>query len=119
MIRPIIFLFISSSLISQESDWKYLFDGSSLEGWHQYKSDKMSEAWYIEDGELVLNSSNDNISRGNDILYEKEFSDFELSLEWKIPKGGNSGVFFNVVEIEEVDAPWKTCLLYTSPRPRD
>ena len=79
MIRLIIFLFISSSLISQESDWKYLFDGSSLEGWHQFKSNKMSEAWYIEDGELVLNSNNDNISRGNDILYEKEFWIFRIT----------------------------------------
>ena len=107
-ITILIFVLISGQAISQESDWKYLFNGSSLEGWHKYKSDKMSDAWYIENGELVLNSNNDNVSRGNDILYEKEFSNFELSLEWKIPKGGNSGVFFNVVEIEEVDAPWKT-----------
>ena len=45
---------------------------------------------------------------GNDIITEKSYTNFELSLEWKIPKGGNSGVFFMVVEIPEVDAPWKT-----------
>jgi hypothetical protein len=102
-------LILTSSIgFSQDSEWTYLFDGSSLDGWHQYKSEKISEAWYIENDELVLNSRNDNISRGNDILYEKEFTDFELSLEWKIPRGGNSGVFFNVVEIEGADNPWNT-----------
>jgi len=44
----------------------------------------------------------------NDIITDKKFTNFELSLEWKIVKGGNSGVFFKVVEIPEVDAPWKT-----------
>ena len=61
MIRLIIFLFISSSLISQESDWKYLFDGSSLEGWQPYNREKMSAAWYIEDSMLLINAINDNI----------------------------------------------------------
>ena len=85
-----------------------MFDGKSLDGWHQYNSDKMSDAWSIENGELVLDSNDDNASMGNDILTEKSYTNFELSLEWKIPKGGNSGVFFMVVEIPEVDAPWKT-----------
>ena len=34
--------------------------------------------------------------------------EFELSIEWKVPKGGNSGIFFKVVEIPEVNAAWKT-----------
>ena len=102
----ITFLVLTTSIgFSQDAEWNYLFDGASLDGWYKFKSDKISEAWYIEDGELILKSNNDNISGGNDILYEKEFSNFELSLEWKIPKGGNSGVFFNVVELDEVDAP--------------
>tara|TARA_S200000501_G_scaffold28369_1_gene24145 strand:- start:1867 stop:2652 length:786 start_codon:yes stop_codon:yes gene_type:complete len=103
-----ILILVTSIGFSQDSEWNYLFDGTSLDGWYKFKSDKISEAWYIENGELILKSNNDNISGGNDILYEKEFSNFELSLEWKIPKGGNSGVFFNVVELDEVDAPWKT-----------
>ena len=62
---------VKSKLISigfsQNSEWTYLFDGSSMDGWHQYNSDKMSSAWSIEDGELVLDSNDDNLSRGNDI----------------------------------------------------
>ena len=79
-----------------------------MDGWHQYNSDKMSSAWSIEDGELVLDSNDDNLSRGNDIVTEKSYTNFELSLEWKVPKRGNSGVFFMVVEDSEVNAPWKT-----------
>ncbi len=57
---------------------------------------------------MVLKSKNDNVSWGNDIVTDKSYTNFELSIEWKIPKGGNSGIFFKVVEIPEVDAAWKT-----------
>ncbi len=102
------FLLISSFSFSQNSEWTYLFDGKTFNGWHQYNKDKMSDAWYIENGEIVLKSKNDNVSWGNDIVTDKSYTNFELSIEWKIPKGGNSGVFFKVNEIPEVNAPWKT-----------
>jgi hypothetical protein len=102
------FAFIISTAYSQDSQWTYLFDGKTLDGWHKYNSDKMSDAWYVDNGELVLKSKNDNLSYGNDIVTDKSFTNFELSIEWKIPKGGNSGIFFKVVEIPEVDAAWKT-----------
>ena len=101
-------MLISSFSFSQNSEWTYLFDGKTFNGWHQYNKDKMSDAWYIENGEIVLKSKNDNVSWGNDIVTDKSFTNFELSIEWKVPKGGNSGVFFKVNEIPEVNAPWKT-----------
>ena len=103
-----ILIILTSSLYSQNNEWVYLFDGKTFNGWHQYNKEKMSEAWYIENGELALKSNNDNLSLGNDIVTDKSFTNFELSIEWKIPKGGNSGIFFKVNEIPEVDAPWKT-----------
>ncbi len=102
------FAFIISTAYSQDSEWTYLFNGKTMDGWHKYNSDRMSDAWYVENGELVLKSKNDNQSYGNDIVTNKSFTNFELSIEWKIPKGGNSGIFFKVVEIPEVDAAWKT-----------
>ena len=104
----LLFLLISSFSFSQNSEWTYIFDGKTFNGWHQYNKDKMSDAWYIENGEIVLKSKNDNVSWGNDIVTDKSYTNFELSIEWKIPKGGNSGVFFKVNEIPEVNAPWKT-----------
>ena len=107
-VKLILFFLVTSIGFSQDTEWTYLFDGKTFDGWHQYNKDKMSDAWYIENGEMVLRSNNDNESLGNDIVTDKSFTNFELSLEWKIPKGGNSGIFFKVNEISEVDAPWKT-----------
>ena len=108
MKKLLFLIIISSSAFSQTSEWEYLFDGKSFNGWHQYNKNVMSDAWYIENGEMVLKSNNDNVSWGNDIVTDKTFTNFELSIEWKIPKGGNSGIFFKVNEIPEVNAPWKT-----------
>ena len=108
MKKLLFLIIISSSAFSQTSEWEYLFDGKSFNGWHQYNKNVMSDAWYIENGEMVLKSNNDNVSWGNDIVPDKTFTNFELSIEWKIPKGGNSGIFFKVNEIPEVNAPWKT-----------
>jgi len=101
-------LMLSSFAFSQQTEWTYLFDGKTLDGWHKYNSNEMSDAWYVENEELVLKSKNDNQSYGNDIVTDKSFTNFELSIEWKVPKGGNSGIFFKVVEIPEVNAAWKT-----------
>ena len=92
---------------SQDSDWVDIFDGKTLNGWHKYNGDK-TDAWYVENGELILTSKNNNASGGNDIVTDKKYTNFELSIEWNIPKGGNSGVMFGVEEMEGVDAPWKT-----------
>lgn len=102
------FILTTCTGFSQDSEWNYLFDGKTLNGWHEYNGDKISENWYVDNGELVFKAPEDNLSRGQDIITDRTFTNFELSLEWKISKGGNSGVFFKVVEIPEVDAPWKT-----------
>lgn len=53
-----------------------------------YKKDKWPEGWKMEDG--VLHGS----GKGGDIMTKEEYGDFELNLEWKISKGGNSGIIF-------------------------
>ena len=102
------FAFIISTAYSQDSEWTYLFNGKTMDGWHKYNSDRMSDAWYVENGELVLKSKNDNQSYGNDIVTNKSFTNFELSIEWKIPKGGNSGIFWGVQEGESHNKPYST-----------
>mgnify|MGYP001159478433 FL=1 len=98
------------SLFSQESNWTDLFNGENLEGWHTYNKNikKKIKKWYVENGELILDSNNDNISRGNDIVTNKKYTNFELSIEWNIPFGGNSGVMFGVEEIKGMSQPWQT-----------
>ena len=78
--------------------WTYLFDGTSTEGWRGYnKGTFPSEGWITEDGTLRHVAG----AGGGDIIYDKKFSNFELSFEWKISDGGNSGVFILAQEIPE------------------
>jgi len=72
--------------------WRLLFDGTSLAGWRGFKSDKAPEGWKAVDGVLTREG------KGGDLLTVEEFGDFELSLEWKIEKSGNSGIFYRGVE---------------------
>ena len=81
--------------------WKLLFDGQSLTGWHVFgKPSAPTENWHVEDGAIAWKD------KGGDLASDAEYQDFELSLEWKISEGGNSGVFFHVTE--DNDVPWKT-----------
>jgi hypothetical protein len=53
-----------------------------------------------EDGALVRKGG------GGDIITKEQFESFDLTLDWKIAEGGNSGVMFKVLETG--DQPWKT-----------
>lgn len=88
-------------------EWISLFDGSSTQGWRGFNRETLPENWVIEDG--TLKSQNAGGEEGNDIVYgAKEFGDFELSLEWKISEGGNSGILYHVLEGEQYEFPYET-----------
>jgi Domain of Unknown Function (DUF1080) len=72
--------------------WKMLFDGKTTKGWHNYKQTGPVQGWEVVDGALVRQS------KGGDLVSDEEFGDFELSLEWKLPAGGNSGIFYRAPE---------------------
>jgi hypothetical protein len=69
-----------------------LFDGKSTDGWRGYQKDAPPERWLVEDEAIHFNPKAEG-SRG-DIVYDKEFSDFHLKLEWKIAEAGNSGILY-------------------------
>ncbi|WP_272957162.1 3-keto-disaccharide hydrolase [Zunongwangia profunda] len=86
----------------KEEGWRLLFDGKSTDGWRGYLKDSFPEkGWIIEDGALkVQGAGTGEAGNGGDIIFDEEFKDFELSLEWKISEGGNSGIFYLAEEIE-------------------
>lgn len=89
-----------NSLTQQEINdgWQLLFDGESTEHWREYGMDDFpSEGWVIEDGALVFRAQ-ENGSSGLDIITKETYSDFELTLDWMISEGGNSGIFYHVLE---------------------
>lgn len=86
-----------------DDGWKVLFDGTSTEGWRKYDSTAFpTKGWNIVDGTLHCIGSGAGEAGGaggGDIIYDKKFGNFELSLEWKISEGGNSGIFILAQEI--------------------
>jgi hypothetical protein len=70
--------------------WRLLFDGKTLNGWRGFKSDTPGAGWNVVDGALT------RAGQGGDIMTVDQFGDFELLIDWKIAKGGNSGIFFRV-----------------------
>lgn len=96
---------------SQEDNWMYLFDGTSVDGWRGYNEKTLPEGWVIEEGMLKSLGRGGDI--GGDIVYGKEeFGEFELSLEWKIAEGGNSGIFYHVLEGGKYKAPYNNAPEY-------
>lgn len=72
-------------LLTSSSGFVPLFNGKDLTGWY-VKGGKI-ENWKVSDG--ILSSFGKG---GGWLTREKEYSDFVLRLEWRIPKDGNSGV---------------------------
>jgi len=85
-----------------------LFDGKTLDGWkglvanpparagmspeqlatEQVKADqRMREHWHVENGELTFDGGGDNLCTARD------YTDFELLIDWKIGPGGDSGIY--------------------------
>lgn len=85
-----------------EDEWVVLFDGKSTEGWRAYNGDALPPGWVAKNGELTFDTElglEQDYKGGKDIIYGKEeFDNFELHVEWKIPEGGNSGIFYHLKE---------------------
>lgn len=84
-----------------------LFDGKTLAGWHAFNKPGEIKNWVVEDGAMVCLGAAKGDS-GGDIVTDKQFSNFELSWEWKVDKGSNSGVMYHVIEDPKYKAPYET-----------
>lgn len=60
----------------------------SAPAWRGWVSEEFPSGWQIKDGVLTKEGSVD------DLVSKEMFGNFELSLEWKIGKEGNSGIFY-------------------------
>jgi hypothetical protein len=93
--------------IENKKGWISLFDGKTTKGWHSYGKSVAGEAWKVEDGSLHLDAGK-NLSAG-DIVTDESFDNFDLKLEWKISKNGNSGIIFFIQdEPKKYDYIWYT-----------
>ena len=78
---------------SVNAEWIVLFDGEKVNGLRGYKQKGLPDSWVIVDGALKTIPGH-----GVDLISEDVYKNFELELEWKVPKGGNSGIFYFATE---------------------
>jgi len=89
--------------------WKLLFDGKSKSGWHGYNGQGV-DSWTVEDCALktVGTEGNYGSDKRADLATDAEFKDFEISVDWRASKGGNSGLMYGVREDPKYEAAWQT-----------
>lgn len=83
-----------------------LFDGQTFKGWRGYGKENVPGKWTIEDRTIKFNGSGGGEAQdgeGGDIIFTHKFKNFELELEWKVSKGGNSGIFYLAQEVQTTD----------------
>jgi hypothetical protein len=87
----------------KKQGWVLLFNGASFEGWRQCNGTAMPANWTIDDQAMKVSTApgrKPGEGSGGDILFgARKFRNFELSIDWKTEKAGNSGIFFNVREV--------------------
>ena len=93
------------SKFAMDKDGYYiLFDGKTFNGWRGYNRNDVPQRWIIEDGAIKVNGSGTGEAQstdGGDIIFGHIFKNFELLVDWKVSKGGNSGIFYLVHEIKD------------------
>jgi hypothetical protein len=84
----------------KKAGWTLLFDGKTLDGWRGYKKpDTTGTRWFIKDGTLTLPASDGKDTRGHfDIISKDTFDRFELTFDFRVAEGANSGVKYYVLE---------------------
>ena len=86
------------TISEQRKGWRLLWDGKTNTGWRSAKTmDFPAKGWVIDQGILkVIKSGGGESTFGGDIITRESFSNFELSLEFKLSEGGNSGIKYFV-----------------------
>jgi len=84
----LLLLLVITVLFGQSQKAKSIFNGKDLTGWKIHGTEK----WYVENGEMICESGPDK--QYGYLSTEKNYKNFELTLEFKQEANGNSGVFY-------------------------
>src|SRR5690606_21700340 len=107
-IASLITLFLSIGLVYAQDNtltpqekaegWVLLFNGENFEGWSSPQGTAPDVVWKVEDGTFSLRASDDN--KQMDIITPTLYSDFDLTVDFKLTAGANSGIkyFFDRYE---------------------
>ncbi|MET3978650.1 hypothetical protein ABIB62_001219 [Mucilaginibacter sp. UYP25] len=86
------------STYEKHDGWKLLFDGKTNTGWHSASAATFPvKGWKVEDGMLsVIGANGGEATNGGDIISDGQYSAFDMSFEFRMSKGANSGVKYFV-----------------------
>ena len=73
-----------------ESEWIDMLDENAKKRWRGYGESSWPSGWRLSDRLLH------RVGGGGDIMTVETFRDFELELEWRVSRGGNSGIIYRV-----------------------
>jgi hypothetical protein len=88
-----------------EDGYICLFNGTDLTGWRGYNKDAVPKSWVVEDSMIHIKGSGTgeaHTTDGGDLIFAYKFKNFELSVDWKVSKAGNSGIFYLAQEVKDV-----------------
>lgn len=100
---PLLLALALNVLTPQEkaAGWQLLFDGKTFHGWEDpAKKNPPGDSWTIDDGSL---HSRPKPARRDDLLTTTNWENFELTFEWKIAPGANSGLKYRIQDRFNID----------------
>jgi Domain of Unknown Function (DUF1080) len=86
--------------------WVLLFNGTTTNGWHGYNLAGFPDCWILEDGALTMTT--EGRAESQDIITNKKYRGFAFSAEFKLTKGANSGILFQISEDKKYKFPYET-----------
>lgn len=105
---------VSDNMLTEEekaSGWELLFDGSSLNGWKRFNQDSIGPLWTVDNGTIKCDGqglTEGTADHGGSLITTRPFGNFELTLDWKISPGGNSGILYHIVEGKKYKHDYET-----------
>ena len=108
--RKLIVFFLLVSCKIPENEWVSLIKNNSLDGWHIFQDNGSKTGWYVEN-EILIFDKISGLESGEDdssLLSNKTYTSFEITFDWKIEEGGNSGFMWGVSDKKEYKYPYQT-----------
>lgn len=98
-----------------EEGFYVIFNGNEkMQGWRGYGKDNIPSRWTVEDGCIRFAGSGGGEAQtgeGGDLMFAHKFKNFILEMEWKVSKGGNSGIFYLAQEIKNANGHYEPMYL--------
>jgi len=86
--------------------WQLLFNGEDMSGWRNFNGDSLTNGWKVVDH--CIQAPGDGSDASGYIVTDRKYADFELTWDWKLTHGGNSGMIYHVIENPYFKVPYVT-----------